>query len=347
VPEPSHIYFPLQANASSLVLGAPAQSVRRRLVIGALMHDRVFVDAGTWTGVSGPDAVSALRSPKRRDPFQTPRGRAADGRVPIHNELRFGGELGTIVQDSDTSIVWRATFEPFRAELERGYPWIEFISIALPDEDRDVADAMVDEDTADPSVATRLPDENTRRLVIGSVDHSLVVGSRLFAAVSMDALHRNIVKARIARGQAWPAFGMEAMAIKFPDLERMTWADVDAARAIEGLRELRAVLADVELDAWEHARTGAALERRVQLRYQERMNEEIAKLPGSWRGLVVTVGVGLVLGLVTGPLGAAVGLAAGAAQTIGERVISRIGFEQSWMAAGIKLARAARRRSEP
>lgn len=255
--EPSHIYFPLQANASSLVAGGPARSVRRRLVTGALMHERVFVDAGAWVGHSGPDAMTALRRPKARPPFQTGPGRAADGRVPIGVELRIPGAPESIEQTSDTSIAWRATFEPFRDELEHAYPWIEFISIALPPEDRDVVDAMVDEDTADPGVAARMPDRYTRGLVIGNVDHSLVIGSRLHAAVSMDALHRNIVAARVARGQARPSFGMEALGIKFPAVERMTWAEVDEARGIKGLRELRAVLAAVEAEAWERAQTGA------------------------------------------------------------------------------------------
>jgi hypothetical protein len=344
VSEPSRIYFPLQANANSLVSGGPARSVRRRLVAGALMYERLFIDAGSWTGHSGPDAMTALRSPKARPPFQTGPERAADGRVPIGIELRIPGTGETIEQGSRTSVAWRATFEPFRAELEHAYPWIEFISVALLPEDHAVVEAMVDEDTADPGVAARMPDRNTRRLVIGNVDQSLVIGSGLVAAVSMDALHRNIVAARVARGQARPSFGIEALGIMFPAIERMTWADVSEARKFRGLAELRAVLAAVEAEAWERAQNGAALEREVQRAYQERMDQEIATLPASLRGVALTVGVGLVLGLVTGPLGAAAGLAAGAAQTIVGGVAGRIRHERSWMAAGIKLGRLASRR---
>lgn len=340
--EPSHIYFPLQANAFSLLAGGPARSVRRRLVAGALMHERVFVDAGAWTGHSGPDAMTALRSPKARPPFQTARGRAADGRVPIGVELRIPGTPATTIeQRSGTSVAWRATFEPFRAELEHAYPWFEFISVALLPEDHAIADAMVDEDTADPGVAARMPDKYTRGLVIGNVDQSLVIGSGLVAAVSMDTLHGNIVAARVARGQARPSFGAKALGIKFPAIERMSWADVDEARKLRGLRELRAVLAAVEAEAWDRAQGGGALEREVQRAYQARMDKEIATLPASLRGVAATVGVGLVLGLVTGPLGVAVGLAAGAAQTIVEGVAGRVRYERSWMAAGIKLGRLA------
>src|SRR6266566_3895091 len=74
----SSIYFPLRSNAASLLSGAPIHSVMRRIKLAALLHDKVLIEDGTWSGQAGPRGCVTMWGPvdgSRAVKWQTPRER--------------------------------------------------------------------------------------------------------------------------------------------------------------------------------------------------------------------------------------------------------------------------------
>lgn len=344
----SSIYFPVRANAHSLLAGGPAASVRRRLIISALMHDLVLVDDGAWHGHAGPTGSWEMRFPPERlgkpAEFQTARSRAKAKAGRFFVAVKPTGSPGPArpMVTSDTTIAWEATFEPIKRELPRAYPWLEFLSADLHPDDKRIVKRMVDEDAHDGVLDALIPDQFSRKLVIGGADMALVLGSRMQAAVSMDPMHRRVIEARLRRGQASPIYGADALAILFPTVDGMAWDDVDAARNLKGLPQLRALLAEIEEAAWAVADTDRQLADAVREDYLRRFHDAVARIQPSLRGTALATVVGLGIGLVTGPLAPVVGLAAGAAVTAAGAVNSRLKYERSWLAAASRLSRGPR-----
>jgi predicted HD phosphohydrolase len=342
------IYFPLGGNAHSLVAGRGATSVRRRLVIAALMHDKVYIDDGEWRANSGPEAKWVARTPSSHmaeadRKFQPAAERHRIGSERIAISLRPEGASETIDVASDTSLYWRATFEPFKRELREAYPWLEFINVKLPHPDQQIADAMAQADIRDGHLADLISDSNSRGVVTEATSEAFVLGSRILAAISLDSMHQNVLKARLARGQAAQVFGHHALRLVFPTVDRMAWEDVDSARRLRGLVELRSVLAEVEETAWVVSETGEELDERIRQEYMARSEQAVAQLQPSLPGTAIAIAVGTGIGLVTGPLAPIVGIAAGAGQTVVSSLMARQSYRSSWMATSERLRAASRR----
>jgi hypothetical protein len=345
------IYFSLKANAHALLAGAPAASVRRRIAHAALLYDDIVIDDGRWDGRSGPSGTFEVRFPAgsaRHDPpgLQTPgeRGRARASEFYVAARSSDSAGPAHRLLTSKTTIAWRATFEPIRRELPRAYPWLHFGSFDLYPEDRQIVSRMVTEDQRDGVLGDLIPDEYSRKLVIGSANFALVLGSRMGATVSMDAMHSRALTARMARGQASPVLGGGALAIAFPSAGGLSWEEIDEARALPGLRNLRARLADIEAAAWDAAEAGRMIEVAVMEAYADALHRDVEALRPSFRGAATTMVIGAALSVVTGPLPLAFGMAAGAAQVIVATVAARVRHERSWMAAADQLRNMPRRR---
>jgi hypothetical protein len=337
---PSRIYFPVQANAHSLVAGGPARSVRRRLILAALMHDQVLVDEGTWQGWSGPSGSQELRSMPggiegMAEDFQTAaaRGRATGANFYAAAKLQGSPGPSRVVLQSEATIAWKATFEPFRRELPRAYPWLEFINADLWPDDKRIVSAMVRRDTADGILSDLVPNQFSRKFVINNADFALVLGSRLGAATSMDPMHQNVVRARMARGEATPVYGAGALTILFPSVEDMTWDDVDAARKLPGLPDLRALLAEIEEAAWSEADSGRELDEAIRLDYQRRFHEAVDRLVPQVKPTVASILVDVGIGIVTGQLSGVVGVI----KSAGTAGAARVKYERSWLTAAERL----------
>ena len=254
---------------------------------------------------------------------------------------------GRALIHSPTTIAWRPTFEPFRREMPNAYPWMHFESIDLLNEDKQVVSRMVRDDERDSVLPALVSDQNSRKLVIGSANHALVLGSRIGATVSMDAMHSRALSARVARGQASPVFGAGALEIMFPVVDDLTWDEIDGARKIKGMVSLRAILAEVEQEAWAAAEAGQSLDAAVVAEYGNALHREAARLAPSFKGTAISIALGAGLSLVTGPLPLAVGIGVGAAQAVGSAAHSKYEHEHSWIAAADKLRRQPRAPRRP
>ena len=343
----SRMYFPLRGNSHSLLAGRPAQAVRRRLVVAALLHDEVIVDEGMWDGMSGPQGRVEMRLPLHQMPegvdrFQTAAQRHSARGAEFHFAVRpddANGGFHDLVR-SQTTIHWQATFEPFKRELPHAFPWLVFTAADLRPEDKTLVSRMVDGDLGDGILAESFGDEEfSRRLVIANADFSLVLGSRLGAATSLDGMHRRVIEARVRRGEAAPVYGEHALTVVFPDVTEMSWEEVDEMRRAPGLPDLRVLLAEIEESAWSTAESGSEIDEAVRQEFLRRFYEAVQRLLPDIHGTGRVVALGAGLGLVTGGLALPVGLAAGATQTVIAAAQGRWRYDHSWLAAAERLTR--------
>jgi hypothetical protein len=313
------------------------------------MHDDVVIDEGQWDGRSGPTGTFEMRLPpgtfEGDANFQTARNRGLSKGSNFYFALKRDDSVGPPVPviHSPTTIGWRATFDPFKRELPRAYPWMHFGSFDLLPEDKDVMQRMVDQDTRDGILRDLIPEEYPRKLVIGSTNFGLVLGSAMGAAVSMDAMHSRAVAARLARGEASPVLGAGALAILFPGSGELSWDEVDEARRLPGMRSLRSRLAEFEAAAWEAAEAGHALEPAMMHAYSDGLQREIDGLRPSLVGAGIAIAFGATISVVTGPLPLAIGIVAGAGEVVAETAVARYRHGRSWMAAADRLRKVSAR----
>jgi hypothetical protein len=312
----------------------------------------VVVDDGAWHGHAGPTGSWELRLPPGKLPgpaeFQTSRrrGGAEAGDFYVTAAPTGSATAPRTVIRSATTIAWEATFEPIKRSLPHAYPWLTFDTFDLYPDDKNIVARMVAEDLDDGVLDGLIPDEFSRKLVIGSTDFALVLGSRIEAATSLDPMHRRVVEARLRRGEAHPAYGEHALSLVFPALDAMTWAEVHEARKLSGLADLRLLLAEIEEAAWSAAESESELDETVRHAYQVKFHEAVARLQPSIRGTATGTVVGVAIGLVTGPfapiagLGAPiVGIGAGVASDVASAIHGRWKYGRSWMAAADRLTR--------
>jgi hypothetical protein len=340
---PSSIYFPVRGNASSLLAGRPAASVRRRMIVGALMHDHVIVDDGLWTASSGPQGGSEMHVPgnllERPAPFQSASKRARAKAGNFYVAMKRDGSPGPahVMVQSSTTIAWRATFDPIKRELPHAYPWIDFVDLGLDAGPAAHVRRMVQDDTRDGVLAGLIPDQFSRKLVIGSANNSLVMGALLGAGISLDAMHQRVVQARLIRGEAHPVYGGHALSVVFPAVDHMDWADVHRVRQHRAMTELRAILAEVEEAAWGLAASGLAMDQAVHDQYRRRFHEAARRLSVSPAETVAATLVGVGIALMTAGHPLLIGVAAGAGYQIGADRFAAAQRQRSWIAAADQL----------
>lgn len=236
----SAIYFPLRSNAASLLVGAPVHSLVRRIKLAALLHDEVWLEEGLWEAQAGPRGSASFWFPAgdRELAWQTPRERGA----AMRREFSVGVRLDSApegtpfrpVIHSETTLNWRATFEPLKRELAKGYPWILF---GRPEEasTEGLIRPWIDADERDPNIRRKMPIPFHRSLVVLSANQDLAAAANLGVPVSMDNSHAEIASARLQRGDASSVFGQRALDILLPaGLERLDWAEIDDLRHPHG-----------------------------------------------------------------------------------------------------------------
>ena len=306
-----------------------------------------------WDSHSGPTGTWEVRSPPGTyagpAELQTARQRARARGGDFYVAMKPSDSVGPAhrIISSETTIAWRATFEPVRRDLPRAYPWLHFDTFDLLPDDKRVVSRMVAQDQRDGVLTELIPEEFPRKLVIGSANFGLVLGSRMGAAVSMDAMHSHALSARVARGQAAPVLGAGALTIVFPSAASLSWDEIDEARRTPGMQSLRARLREIEAIAWEAADTGLPFDAAVIAAYTDALHREIDALKPSFRGAVGAVVLGAGVSIVTGPLPLAIGVVAGAIEVVSGAAIARHRQDHSWMAAADRLRKATRKRPLP
>lgn len=347
---PVPVYYPLRANAYGLLKGAPLEAFRQRLKVAALLYDRLALDDGSWRGSAGPGGASEMKAPGVDGPQmelqagpERRRAQGGDFYVAI-GPSGSAAPLHRIVQ-SPATISWRATFRPIKDELPHAYPWIEFGAAELLPADKRLADRMADDEERAGMLAARFPDQFTRKMVLKGATHSMVLAARMGAALSTDSLHGEVLAAYVARGEGHVVAGPVALLAVVPDVRRLAWSDVDAARRLPGLPRLRAVLAEVERGA----AAGSSFDEAALREYHRQYARAVEEAGGGWGNVGVSVGVGAAVSLVSAPIagpgGIAAGIMLGAAVEVGRHLAGQQSRRNSWMAAADALTEMGRRRS--
>lgn len=312
------LYVPLRGNAAVLVAGAPGAAFVRSLKVAALLHDRLILEDGSWVGVAGPGGSSEWRHPGHPGPNDG-RWQSARERMSSEREWSLGvkrsGSPGPhqVVVRSATTLSLRASFEPIRRELPHAYPWIDFGSFDLYPEDKALAKRMAAAEVRDGALKGRFDDPFTRQLVADGATKSLLLAARMGAAVRLDGVHREVVAARVLRGEASAVLGQLALKTVVPDVRNLSWEDVDQARRLKGMPRLRAILAEVEAAALERAASGGALEPAILREFHAQYSK--AADEGGWSPHARGFAIGAAISLATSPLPLPVGPAAAIALT--------------------------------
>ena len=260
------------------------------------------------------------------------------------------GPYQTILQ-SDTSISWEPTFEPFLGELPDRCDWIVFgkptdLSANLEKIERQWR--QVDE--ASPALTRLLPESFVRSRVLADVCHDLATGASGRWDVSLDRLHGEIVRARFATDGPFEGRSF-ALPVLVPRVADLSWEDVSEIRRHRSIARLRDVLCEVEAEALEIAGTGGDLERALHLAYRNKVaqaSEPVRLIRSTAATAAGELIVGATAGYLTmglslmGPIaGAAIAGTAMTALHVRDRVRER--RASSWIGVMGTIEDAARR----
>lgn len=316
----SAILFPLRSNAASLVAGAGVASVRRRILVAALLHDQVLLQAGVHVAWAGPDGGSSITIPDERpDRWQSTRDRARrHGSRHFVRMQRQGKSTSTparVVVSTEASYSWRASFMPFRRELPASAAkWLHVVGL----DDVGEARALVrDWESTDRLARLRrnglkpasAPPEGifVRDGILKAGYADLAAAALAGVAVSVDRRHQVAVNSRLVGGDAQRVVGHHALEILLP--VSFTWHDVPALRADRGLRSYASIVRDIEVASLETAGSLAELEDHVVARYLAAIAKASERIGFAGRASLALVGfvAGEALNIPSPIVGGAVG----------------------------------------
>ncbi len=312
----SRVFFGLRSNAASLVAGRGVASVRRRIMVGALLHDEVLLESDVYTLNAGAVEYVEWHLPpcgeeERR--WQTPRERAAASLGP----MRLGTSADEPPEDTalliapgvPRAIGWRATLEPFFPARKDMPDWVSFVRFEdCPDEMSRTTSIVARSDMGDPALVARWPDVFVRYAVAQGAASDLVHAARIGASISIDALHWHLLAAKIHRNEAARVPGV--IAIKTLDPATLSWGELDELRRTRGFREYRKILFDIEAEALSGGASIAEMRQRIIFGYGEALGRARSHLP-SGRGHAAALVIGFVAGELAGIAAAGVPLLGG------------------------------------
>jgi hypothetical protein len=307
--ELSSIYFPLRSNAKTLLAGAPAAAVRRRIKVASLLHDTVLEEDGVWQAHAGPDGSNTMwiaEDPSGRNDWQRATARAAAvgkefSLLARPSDASADTPYQTMVQ-SEVELSWWATYLPLKRELPKCYDWMEFVHVPDHPTISSLSRSWTWEDEKDAHLQSEIPTSFVRRLIVNGANHDLATSAALRAAVSMDAYHRKVIRARVARGAAEPVLGHRSLSVAIPRADELPWDDIDDLRKHRDIRFLRDVLRDIEEIAWKSSRSTPAADQEIRREYGRRLADASTRVSGSFTQRVVVGVIGLAAGSFLGPL---------------------------------------------
>jgi hypothetical protein len=290
VPPSGDVFFPLASNAHALVTGGPVANVRARMKVCSLLYDRVLLEAGDMTIQAGPHGSSAFRhrtdttSPRS---WQTPRGRKRGQDVPFSLAIASETTPGVPapgpyrqVLHSETSICWLPTLEPFQNELPAPSDWIVFGAPSdMAPEFKKLEDQWKRWDGRNDALIRLVPENFVRSRILDDVSHDLAIGASGGWDVSVDRFHGQVVGARFASGGTLQSKGL-ALPVLVPRVGDLTWEEVAKLRRLKAIQQLRAVLREVESEAFDVARSGGDLEAAMHHAYEKKLAGVSEKLHG-------------------------------------------------------------------
>jgi hypothetical protein len=316
--------------------------------LAALLGD-VVVEDGVYRLQAGPDgSFGGLDLPRDEDrSWQSPRERSfAKDRAPFQVAIGLPDQPLKMILQSETTLLWRATFGPLKDQIRSSYDWINFGAFDLNPRGKDIAKLLRDRDAA----AGALSDESyfVRGRLLEHVANDTVVAAGMDAAVVVDRRHSKIMRCRVASGSARAVPSYEAAAVLEPDVHLLDWEDIDRLRRMRGWSELREVWTEVGELALGHAGSAAELETMVHQLYRDRLTEAALAAEGPrgirrWAGPTSGMILGALPNLMTLSPPIAIGLGA-LASVAGELVgHSQRDQPERWVSASHALTTSIQR----
>lgn len=346
VPPTGDLFFPLASNAQALLAGSGVAGVRSRMKIGSLLYNRILLEAGSMSIHAGLDGTASFREPYQPGPFnkwQTLQDRHKEQANPFTITAAPETSPGipstspqTAILHSKTSISWRPTFYPFRAELPRGCDWIAFGNAkGRAPVFGQIADRWKRYDDNNKALKRLVPEDFVRSTLVDHVSDDLVTGTSGGWEVSVDRLHGQVIGARFANDAIFEPHGF-ALPILIPDVGDLTWEDIAKIRRKKALERLREVLRELEAEAVYVAKTGGDLEATILKTYNSKVTAAITEVT-SIRSAASTFALELIVGIGAGyaTFGLA-GLAPLAGAGLGAAITTGLHFshdrrKQSWV----------------
>jgi hypothetical protein len=293
--------------------GAPLASVRARLKTSSLLYSHVLIESGTMSIQAGPNGSQARRhqtQPNEVPRWQTPTGRNRAKQARITLAIARETTPGVPAQgpyhqvlNSETSICWMPTFEPFLEELPKGCDWITFgMPGPVAPEIEKLADRWKRLDDKNQALLRLVPEHFVRSRLIDHVSKDLVTGTAGQWDVSVDRFHGRVIGARLADDATVKTKGF-ALPILVPRVGDLEWGDVKRIRKLKALSRLREVLREVEAEAYELAASGGDLEAAMHSTYVKKVVDASKDVEG-----IRSIGLMALAELVVGS-GAAYGFA--------------------------------------
>lgn len=305
-------------------------------MIAALLHDQVLLEDGLYELTAGPSGSFEFWIPERDrapDRFQTPSERARrTGSQPI---VLVGTQKPHI---GDEHLGWQPTFHPLKAELKKPYRWIDFATPRLNSEGARLRDTLTRSHLND---AQLLPTEPlfVRRAVLDAMNADAIIAIGQGTALSVDRFHSLLTAHRVRTGLATPVRGPLAASVVAP--RDLTWDEVHELRAMNGFREWRAVIRDVERTA---LTSGPDFESGVLSELAARRDHAVAALLELHRtSPKLARAAGFAVGVISTVLGvpAGLGLAAPLAADVAASSAVESAISYRWLTFDLALRRAS------
>ena len=202
-----------------------------------------------------------------------------------------------------------------KRSFAHGCDWIDFGNPPpVRPEFANLGDQWKREDSDNGALKRLVQEDFVRSRLIAHISNDLAVGAGAGWDVSVDRLHGRVIGARFARDASLKAHGF-ALPILIPRVVDLTWEDVVKMRRLKALKNLRAILRDVEIEAFEVARSQADLESatlRVYANKMRDMNEQVENIISVGKQALVELLIASAAGYATvGLAGAAIPAGAG------------------------------------
>lgn len=326
----SSILFPVRSNARSLITGSGIASVRRRLRVASILYDRVALEEGIVDVHAGPTGSMSFWSPAPPGGgpprWDTPRDRAArqksDFSLSVGVEETPGVQAPTMrpVIESETTVSWNATLEPFFDEIAKSCDW--FVSGRTDDPQGEAATALRrrnERDERNEALERVIPERFARNLLIANANRDLLLGAANRMPISQDALHSQVVSARLADPDSTLRLVGFALPLLVPDVAELPWETIADLRKDRGLQRFRRELHDVETAVHEVVMSGGDAEAAVNTELRQRVTAlgEGPKLASTLAmtalGSFVGAGASLATAGISGPIATVAGGGLGAA----------------------------------
>ena len=340
------LFVPLKSNATQLVAGAPAASVRRKLKFASVAYDRLLLEGGALSIDAGESGAFTGTAPYVE--FQT----AAERRAGMLSgfSLSMGvedtpgvaadpGEMRTVMTSATSAISWRPTLAPFADELPNGCDWVDWVSGPRDPEVTRIASQWAHRDRNNGALLSAVPVSFARSLIIDHSNSDLARAALSGVAVMQDATHRQVVASRLDSSDTWQPTGF-AVPVLAPKVGSLSWNEIHAVRNQRAMRSYRAVLRDLEAEALQESSAGADLERLLHVGLHDRL-AKLAEPPsgaasvlfGGVQSFFVGAGIGAATAGWTGTAGIFGGAAIGMVVDIGREAVnrSRTRAARSWL----------------